>query len=128
MVRHGVFAAGERGAELPIPRLLFVFLGGPILWSLHLAVSYFLITLACAIGWGWVGWAVAAVTIVLAGGSLYAAWTARRMWQQLGPKPPEPDERDWVRFVLLTGGAGSFLFTVAIVLQGVAPAFVSICI
>jgi hypothetical protein len=137
MVRHRVFAGGDDGAT-PIGRLLFAFVGAPVIWALHLAASYFVVTLDCISAWNGAGWALAAITVIMAAGSATAGWTAWRMRRDLGPDPAAgraadgitdgaSDERHWLRFLLTAGLAGSVLFTVVIIAEGVAPAFVSLC-
>lgn len=118
--------AGERRGEEPaLPRVLFGLLGPPVLWALHLAASYFVVTLDCVSDWSGAGWSLAVLTVLMGGGALWAGWAAWQGWRALGPG--EDGEWDWDRTLLLAGVAGSLLFTLVIVAEGVAPAFVSMC-
>ena len=110
-----------------LPRLLFALLGAPILWALHLAASYFVLTLDCISAWNGAPWALAALTALFAAGSAAGGWTGWREWRRLESEEADPEERHWTRFLLVTGMGGSVLFTVVIVAEGVAPAFVDLC-
>lgn len=125
MVRRDVFSGGD--TAMSIPRLLFALLGAPVLWALHLAASYFVLTLDCISRWNGAPWALALLTLLLAGGAAVAGWTAWRDWRALGPKEADPEERHWIRFLLIAGMGASVLFTLVIIAEGVAPAFVNLC-
>lgn len=126
MGRHGVFAGGDDGGT-PVARLLFAFLGAPVLWALHLATVYLIVTVDCISPWNGGARAVVLATLLFAAGCGAAGWTGWRLWQRLGARPPEPPERDWIRFMLLAGMGASLLFGVAVLLEGAAPFLVRMC-
>lgn len=127
MVDHRLVAASERGRRLSVPRLLYAVLGPPVIWGLHLAVCYFLVTLDCITAWDGGGWSVGLATALAAAGAAGAGWVAWRTWRGLGGGPLGPDEREWSRFLMVLGMAASVLFTLVILATGVAPLFVDLC-
>ena len=120
-------AAGERGSEISIPKLLYAFLGAPVLWALHLNVSYFLLTLDCISTWSGGRWAIVISTILFAAASAAAGWLAWRLRRRLGGKGLPGSERDWATFLLVLGIGSSVIFTAAIVLEGVSPLLADLC-
>lgn len=99
-------------------------LAAPIAWAAHLCICYLLVTLDCQTNWNGMGWSVAIATVVLAAVAAAAglvSWRGR-------PTVQDTDELSGaVRFVYRVGLVSSPVFVVAIVLAGVAPAFVARC-
>jgi hypothetical protein len=127
-----IFATRGKGPVPGIPKLLFAFLGAPVLWAVHLSLSYFLVTLHCVSAWNGGVWAVSGATLAFAAGSATAGWTAWTTLRRLGRSDPDPDALpdplEWTRFLLLAGVAASALFTLVIIVQGVVPLFLSTCV
>jgi MFS family permease len=121
-----LFAAGEHGDSVRLPRILVAALGAPVAWAAHLVVCYFLVTLDCITGWDGSGWAVALVTVALAGAALASGWLALRIRRQ-HVDGVDPEARGWIDFVTVLGIAGSPLFALVIVVTGLAPAFTATC-
>ncbi len=112
------------------PTLILGLLGAPLAWSLHLAVEYLIVALACATGWGaGVVVALGIVTAVLAVLSALAGLFALRQWKRLRSSEDENDETGArpQSFLMLTGVLLSMLFTLTIILTGLAPLFVPVC-
>lgn len=120
-------AAGRRGRELSIPKLLYASLGAPVLWALHLNLSYFLLTLDCISAWEGGDWAIGLSTAIFALASAAAGWLAWRMRRRLGGRGLPGSERDWATFLLVLGIGGSVIFTAVIVLEGVSPLLADLC-
>lgn len=114
-------------SEPSVARLLFAFLGAPVLWAIHLGASYFLVTLDCATAWDGAAWAVAAATALCAAASIGAGRTAWRLRRPTPAAESDPDERGWIGFLGVAGVGGSVLFTAVIVLEGMAPYMVGMC-
>lgn len=123
-----LFAPSEAGLEVSIPRLLFALLGAPVLWAVHLLVSYFLVTLDCITAWNGAVWSVILATVAAAAGSLAAGWVALEIRHRSRSERERPgDARHWLEFLALIGIGGSVLFTVVILLTGVAPLMTPLC-
>ncbi|HET6778443.1 MAG TPA: hypothetical protein VFH26_06105 [Gemmatimonadales bacterium] len=109
--------------------LLLALLGAPILWVLHLGVSYFLVSLGCGIGWNGAKPAVVAATIVCAvaamGTGLFA-WKQRKSARG-GRGGPELDPGPVPEFLAISGALLAVLFTGAIIMAGVSPFFLPLC-
>lgn len=122
-------AVGRPANGPSISRLLFAFLGAPVIWTLHLGAVYFLLTLDCISAWSGAGWAIAAVTLVCGAGSAASGWIALTEHRRLPPdEPADPaGGAQWTRFLLLLGMGGAALFTLVIILEGASPLFVSFC-
>ena len=124
---------GARGPGVGLSPLWFGVLAGPIAWSVHLLVSYTLVTLVCKAGFhgsmilgvSGVGVLVAFVTLMPALVTLYAGTVAYRTWRRTGGGALiAADQRDEPSsFLALSGVVLSGLFFLAIVLAAV-PAFV----
>lgn len=119
------------GLDFGVRDVLTGVLGAPIAWTLHLFVSYFLVTVTCATGWGGGDAAVIIATLVLGAAAALSTALAFRRWRGLGR------DEDWGTALSEPGGRGGFLwlvgvllggiFTLAIVLAGIAPLFVPTC-
>ena len=109
--------------------LVLAFLGAPTLWALHLALSYFLVSLGCGTGWAGAKPTVVAATILcaLAAAAIgLFAWKHRKaggradVETQLDPGPvPE--------FLAISGAVLAVLFTGAIIMAGISPFFLPLC-
>jgi hypothetical protein len=105
------------------------FLGAPIVWVLHLALSYFLVVVGCSAGWAGAQTAVAVVTVVCA---IAAVGVGMFAWKQAKSVPVKPDtplfETNQTReFLALSGALLAVLFTGAIILAGMSPFFLPLC-
>src|SRR5688572_30241408 len=109
--------------------LLVAFLGAPIVWALHLAVSYLLVALDCGSQWDGARAAVLVATAVCAVAAAGAGAFGWRQWKrapgQRGGSMLDPvDVRE---FLLLSGATLAALFAGAIVFAGIAPLFLPLC-
>jgi hypothetical protein len=110
-------------------RLVIVFLGAPIAWLLHLALSYFLVALGCGTGWAGAESGVLIATVLFAAAACWAGWLgwrgskhALRAPDGLAVDPPG------VRGFLAVGGVIlAVLFCGAIIITGIAPLFLPMC-
>lgn len=125
-------AATEAGArDLGLMDVLTVTLGGPIAWSLHLFVCYFLVSVQCSTGWRGASAGIVVATVVLAAASALTSWRAVARWHALGAR------QSWDRALSDPTGRGGFLwilgallgvvFAFVIVLGGMATLFVRTC-
>ena len=98
---------------------LFGFLGAPLAWAAHLAVSYFLVALGCTTAWSGSRAAIIVATIVFGVVAAAAGWLG---WQARAQDP------SGIREFLGHGGAAlAALFTLAILLAGISPLFLPLC-
>lgn len=109
--------------------LLVALLGAPIIWAVHLAVSYFMVALDCNTSWEGAHTAVLVATLicaVAAGGSGVFAWRGWRSArsQRRGNLLDTANVRE---FLALAGAAMAALFAAAIVLTGISPLFLPTC-
>jgi hypothetical protein len=102
--------------------MLVAVLGAPVAWMLHLLVSYAVVGLACAAGWGRADGSLAIVTAICLAATLAAGAVAYRRWR---PEPAQAAEGE--RDVVLVGVLGAPVFAVAIVLEAIVPAFLPLC-
>ena len=58
--------------------LVVTFLAAPLSWTLHLLLSYLAISFGCASGWNGTRIVLIALTLVLAGASLFSAYGVYR--------------------------------------------------
>ena len=118
-----VSPAGERGTL----GLWFGILAGPLAWTVHLLLSYALLSLACSTGLGWILHAVTLLTAALTG---WAGLVAHRAWQRHRADPRDGvrgPRSGWRRFMALAGVVMSALFFAAILLEGLPVAILSPC-
>ena len=99
--------------------LWFVLLGGHVVWSLHLLVSYFLASAACTFVTD--EWAVTRHAATLVAGAVTLAALAAG-YRMMGAGPAEP------RFVARVGMALSTMFLFAIAAAGVAGMALPPCV
>jgi hypothetical protein len=109
--------------------LLLAFLGAPVVWVVHLAVSYFLVALDCNTSWDGAQTAVLLATILCAlaaGGTGVSAW---RGWRRArgGRRGDLLDSANVREFLALAGAGLAPLFAGAIVLTGISPLFLPTC-
>jgi hypothetical protein len=113
-------------------RLGFAMLAPPIAWALHLCACYFIVTMGCETAWTGAGWAIALATLVfgaIAGAAGFIAWRDRPVTDPAHHENhQEDDSSSNARFIYRIGLIAAPVFVVAIVLAGVAPAFVARCV
>jgi hypothetical protein len=109
-------------------RLALGFLGGGTAWILHLAASYFLVSVGCARGWRPLGVLLGAVTLLGVAGAVAAGVAAGR-----GGRTPAPegatggDPGESARFVAGVGMRLAALFAFMILVAGLAPLALLTC-
>ncbi|HEY8470225.1 MAG TPA: hypothetical protein VIL18_11310 [Longimicrobiales bacterium] len=113
-------------------RLFVAVFGGPIAWSLHLLVSYFLVALFCNTGWPGLGIALAGATVLAAAAAAGSGLVAWRAWREHVDGQPWDaalsDPRGWATgFLLVIGMVAAGLFLLIILLAGLPPIFLSEC-
>jgi hypothetical protein len=110
--------------------VLVSFLAAPVLWAMHLAVSYFLVALDYTTAWNGgrlaVGLATALFAAACAGGGLYA-WRAWRRTRDTMLPGELLDPTRTRGFLVLSGAVMAGPFTLMIVLAGLAPFFAPMC-
>lgn len=109
--------------------MLWAFLGAPVVWVVHLAVSYFLVALDCNSRWDGARAAVLLATVLgalAAGGTGAFAWRGWRRARGNG-RGGALDPANVREFVALSGAGLAALFAGAIVLTGIAPLFLPTC-
>jgi hypothetical protein len=109
--------------------LLVALLGAPVVWMVHLAVSYFLVVLDCNTAWDGGQGAVLAATLAGAGAAAGTGVFAWREWKRArrsraGDLLEAADTRE---FLALAGAGLAALFTGAVVLTGLSPLFLPTC-
>jgi hypothetical protein len=100
---------------------LVAVLGAPVAWTVHLLASYAVVGLACAAGASQADRPLGLVTVICLAAALASGLVAYRRWR--GDAPSGHGRRD----IMLVGVLGTAVFTAAIVLQSVVPAFVPLC-
>ena len=116
--------------EVSVGALLAGFLGPPLLWALHLAVSYFLVALDCNSEWNGGGTAILLTTVVAAAGALAVGAFSWRGWKRIRGRIIEGELLDPMRmrgFLTLSGVLMALLFTGAILLAGISPLLLPMC-
>ena len=109
--------------------LALAFLGAPTLWALHLALSYFLVSLGCETGWAGAKPAVIAATILCAAAAMSIglfAWKQRKA-AHAGSAETELDPGPVPEFLAISGAVLAVLFTGAIIMAGMSPFFLPLC-
>jgi hypothetical protein len=113
------------------PLQVFIsFLAPPVLWALHLMISYFLVTLDCTTSWNGGGTAIALVTILLGAATAGAGLVAWRGWRRIRDEMMPGEILDPVRirgFLIFSGVLLAPPFTLMIVLAGMSPLFAPMC-
>lgn len=117
--------------RLSLPELIVGSIGGATAWLLHLGASYLLLTVGCNENWPGIRFMLLALTIGLAAASVWTGLFAYRRAKELGTK------EDWAltlsagmekeNFMMVVGAAGSAVFTLIILAQGLPPMFVPLC-
>jgi hypothetical protein len=111
-------------------QLLVALLGAPLVWAIHLGLSYFLVAVDCGSGWDGARTGIVIATIASTVAALAAGWFAWRLWKRLRAQnapgtafdPPQTNE-----FLVLSGAMLAPLFAGVIVLAGISPFFVALC-
>lgn len=121
--------------------LLLALVGGPVAWTLHLLVGYFLVAVGCATAWAGTDAAIVALTVVCAAAAVATGWLGLRLWRQaqehrLSDEEPGDDE-PWdgrlgergarANFLAIAGVLLAIMFTYAIVIEGLPPLFMPTC-
>jgi len=108
---------------------------GAVVWGVHLAVSYALVSLACergmlqAIvgGFTLARWLTLGVTLIAAGAVGYAGLVAQRHWRQLGQTKRADDTNARTRFMAQLGMLLNGIFLLAIVVSLLPTLFLPLC-
>jgi hypothetical protein len=120
----------SRENRVPTSRsLVLAFLGAPTLWALHLALSYFLVSLGCGTGWDGAKPAVIVATILCAVAAMAIGLFAWKQWKPAprGNAEAELDPGPVSEFLAISGAVLAVLFTGAIIMAGISPFFLPLC-
>jgi hypothetical protein len=118
------------GDEVSPAALVVGFLGAPLVWALHLAVSYLLVVLDCNTHWDGGATAIVVATVASAAAALSAGALAWRGWKRVQGRIVTGELLDPVRirgFLTLSGVLMAVLFAGAIILAGMSPLFLPMC-
>ena len=123
---------GGSAPELGLWSVLYGVLGAPIAWTLHLFVSYLLVTIGCNVVWGGTVPAILIATALFAAAAFGSGVVAYRRWRvasgtlsdwrEAMREPRGQGSMLWMIGILLAG-----LFGFVILLAGIAPLFVPLC-
>ena len=105
------------------PWAVLALLGSGVAWAVHLLVSYAVVSVGCATGWSGTRPLLGAVTlacIVVAVATGIVAQRGRR-WSPAAASEP-------AQFAFTVGAGLAGLFTALIVLAGVVPFIVPLCV
>ncbi len=118
--------------------LVFIFLGGPVIWSLHFLAVYGVVEAACRVGllrfnvlWmSGTSFIVVVLTLIAAAVTLYVGLLGYRRWQR---REDDEHEQRWrgeneSDFLTLVGVLFSGFFAVAILLTGIPSLFLNPCL
>ena len=102
-----------------------VLLGGGTAWAIHLLASYAVVSLGCASGWSGTRPLLVMVTIACIVLAIATGVLARRgrRWSAAAASSMTP-----AHFAFRVGGGLAALFTALIVLAGVVPFIVPLCV
>ena len=106
------------------------FLAPPVLWALHLMLSYFLVALDCTTAWNGGGAAIAIATVLFAAATLGSGLVAWRAWKRIrdGMMPGELLDPVRIRgFLVFSGVLMAPPFALMIILAGMSPLFAPMC-
>jgi hypothetical protein len=113
------------------PVQVFVsFLAPPLLWALHLVVSYFLVALDCTTAWNGGGIAIAIETALFAAVTLASGLMSWRAWKRMQGEMMPGELLDPVRirgFLVFSGVLMAPPFALVIILAGMSPLFAPMC-
>ena len=117
--------------DIPLRVLLFASLGPGVAWGLHFNLVYFLTALYCSMGRTGADVPIYISTGVLMLVALLAGWTALRNWRRLGKgarlTDAERGPMGRTTLLLFIGMASSVLFSLIILVEGLAPLFLPPC-
>ena len=122
-------------ATAPEPRVsplqVFIsFLAPPLLWALHLMVSYFLVALDCTTAWNGGGVAIGIATFLFAAATLGSGLMAWRAWKRIRDGMLPGELLDPIRnrgFLIFSGVLMAPPFALIIILAGTSPLFAPMC-
>ncbi len=117
-------------------RLLAALLGAPVVWTLHLFVSYAVVAVDCATGWSGGRIAVVLATVVALFVTAACGLLARRLWER-SRAVDHPTDDHWdarmgertarVSFLMVSGLVLAVLFGIAILYAGLPVIFLATC-
>lgn len=119
-----------------LPILLMALIGAPVVWTMHLFISYTVVAVDCATPWSNGRVVVALVTALAILMTLGCGVLARRVWVR-ARAIDRPTDDSWdarmgersarVSFLMVTGLVLSILFTIAIAYVGIPLLFLATC-
>jgi hypothetical protein len=111
-------------------RLILACLAAPIAWTLHLLLSYFLVTAGCGNGWPGMRILLLLTTLLFAAGAVWPAFRVARTSRgfHLVEWLSQIDQQDATpRFLSILGLLITAVFLLAILLGGIGPLLVPVC-
>jgi hypothetical protein len=120
------FITNEQRPTAPIAvwRQIFALLGGPIIWFVHLVLSYPLVPHVCATGWTWLLHAITLVTFAVA---LATSWVGRQDYRVLRDIEDADRSTRRSRFVALYGIWSGIFWAVVILAEGLPVLVIDPC-
>jgi hypothetical protein len=106
------------------------FLAPPLLWALHLIVSYFLVALDCTTTWNGGAIAIGIETVLFAAATLGSGLMGWRVWKRIRGEMMPGELLDPVRirgFLVFSGVLMAPPFALMIILAGMSPLFAPMC-
>jgi cation transport ATPase len=97
-------------------------LGAAVAWTVHFNTSYALVALGCAAVVSGPGAWLVVVTLVCAAAAVVSGTVAVRDW-----RAARRGRHEQQRVLMAVGALAAAVFTVAIVFEGVVPAFLPYC-
>lgn len=128
---------GDDVGTPPLGTLLWALLGGALVWSLHLLVSYVAVAWACTRQTELTGRAVVAMISVVA--LTLTAWSGlvARRWWLVARERDRPTDDAWdarmgertarVSFLMVVGLVAAILFGLGVLYEAIAVFFVPMC-
>jgi hypothetical protein len=112
-------------SEVSEGALWFGLLGSHVAWLLHLALSYPLVPLSCALEWGMIFHLISLVMVLAAVASLTVAWQSRQQLRHEGANGTARYGRQ--SFMALFGLLSGVLFLAVILAQWLPVFFIPPC-
>lgn len=103
------------------------FLGGAVAWTVFHPLSYLWVTVACDVSWRIV---MNATTLVSGLAAIALSWMSYRGWRRSEADSESRSEMHgdgWLAFFTLAGLGLNLIFTITIIMSGVAAWFLNPC-
>ncbi|HVL06843.1 MAG TPA: hypothetical protein VM388_12715 [Acidimicrobiales bacterium] len=105
--------------------LWYGILGAPVVWLVRISVASALVPYACASGRTWTIHATTVLALALSAAAGVIAWRGWRRWEHGRADGERPGTRSHLLAVM--GVLLSVMFTLAVVMEGLAPFYMDPC-